>query len=75
MRLTSTTETLTREVHVPDQPHKGVTFSSRAHASSSVTMDFTRWADMRYPNQIVVTISRPEDTPPPDGGAALAYTA
>lgn len=64
MKLASTTETLTREVAVPDQPHKGVTFSSKAHGSSSVTIDFTRWVDMRYPNQIVVTISRPEDAPP-----------
>lgn len=60
MKLVSTSETLNREVAVPsDLPRKGVTFSSTSSQSSSVTIDFTRWVDMGYPNQLVVRISRP----------------
>ncbi len=51
------TEILPREVSVPDQPHKEVTFSSKAFGASTVTIDFTRWVDMGYPNQVVVTVS------------------
>ena len=57
MRISTTAEELTREISVPDQPHKGVKFSSPAHGSTEVTLDFTRWADMRYPNKIRVDIT------------------
>ncbi len=63
MKLTSTTEILTREVSVPDQPHKGVKFSSTSYQSSTVEMNFARWADMHYPNKIVLTISVPGEHP------------
>ena len=72
MRLLSTSEILTREVHMPDQPHKGVTFSSTRFGSSTVTIDFTKWVDMGYPNEIVATISRPEDAPATQAQVGLA---
>ncbi len=76
MRLASTSEILTREVSVPDQAHKGVTFSSKSFKSSTVTIDFTRWVDMGYPNQLVVRISRPgEDPDDTTSPAAVAQSA
>ncbi len=63
MKLTSTTEILTREVSVPDESHRGVRFSSTRFGSSTVEIDFARWVDMRYPNKIVLTISVPGEHP------------
>lgn len=57
MRLASTTEELTREVSTPDQSYKGVKFSSLAHGSTEVTLSFTRWVDMGYPNKVRVDIT------------------
>jgi len=66
MRLAKSTEELTREVATPDQPHQGVKFSSTAHGSTEVIMDFTRWVDMRYPNKIIVEITPAWAAPPAD---------
>lgn len=63
MKLMSISETLTREVAMPDQAHKGVTFSSPSFKASTITLDFARWVDMGYPNQIVVTVARAEPSP------------
>lgn len=56
MRLTESTEELTREVSMPDRTHEGVKFSSPTHGSSTVTLNFTRWVDMGYPNKVIVTV-------------------
>ncbi len=57
MMLTEHIAVLNREVSMPDQSHKGVTFSSTTYGAPTVTIDFSRWVDMRYPNQIEVRIS------------------
>ena len=60
MKLTERTEVLTRQVSTPDRPAtEGVKFSAPTFKASTVIIDFTRWVDMGYPNQIVVTISVP----------------
>lgn len=74
MRLAKSTEELTREVSTPDQAHKGVKFSSLSHGSSEVTLSFTRWVDMHYPNKIVVEIT-PQYLVPPAAPAAEAQSA
>lgn len=57
MILTSQEEILDRVVSDPDRPaHQGVRFSSSGFKASTVMIDFTRWVDMGYPNQIKVTI-------------------
>lgn len=50
-------EVLERELSTPEKPARdGVTFSSTNHKASTVTIDFARWADMGYPNQIRTVI-------------------
>jgi len=62
--LTEITETLDRQVSTPDRPAtEGVRFSSPRFKASTVVIDFTRWVDMGYPNQIVLTITLPDRKP------------
>ena len=75
MKLLSTSETLTREVHMPDRPHEGVTFSSTRFQSSSVTIAFSKWVEMGYPNEVVATISLPDQVPTEIVHPPVALTA
>lgn len=57
MSLIGFDEVLERELSTPDRPARdGVTFSSTSYKASTVTIDFTRWVDMNYPNQIRLVV-------------------